>query len=82
MRDVKAADALRRLHSRRADWRTKLSRIAVSDVPTIGTIEVSIQSPLTVLAGPNGVGKTTLLRAVWAALEPDIAAENVLVDKI
>lgn len=81
MRDVRAADALRRLHTRRADWRTKLNRIALSDVPTIGTVEIPIQSPLTVLAGPNGVGKTTLLRAIWAALEPDVAAERVLATK-
>lgn len=77
MRDVRAADALRRLHFRRADWTTKLQRIAISAVPTIGTIEFQVQSPLTVLAGPNGVGKTTLLRAIWAALAPSVAAETV-----
>lgn len=77
MKDAKAADALRRLRTRADNWKTKLQRVSVTDLPTIGTIEIPIQSPLTVLAGPNGVGKTTLLRAIWASLEPADAAEYV-----
>lgn len=81
MRDARAADSLRRLVTQRASWKTKVQRIAVDEVPTVGTLELPVQSPLTVVAGPNGVGKTTLLRAVWAALDPDAAKEVVTTAK-
>lgn len=80
MRDARAADWLRRLRTRQHDWQTRLDRFAVKAVPSIGTIEMPFQSPLTVFSGPNGVGKTTLLRAMWAALDPESAAATISVN--
>ena len=74
MRDARVADWLRRLQARQDDWQTKLHRFAIADLPSVGTLEAPILSPLTVLAGPNGVGKTTLLRAIWSSLSPEDAA--------
>jgi predicted ATPase len=81
VRDARAADWLRRLGTQQAEWSTSLHRFALKAIPSIGELEIAIQSPLTVLAGPNGVGKTTLLRAMWAALEPETAGPAVVAGK-
>ena len=81
MRDARAADWLRRLSTRQADWCTKIHRVALQSIPSISELEILIQSPLTVLAGANGVGKTTLLRTIWAALEPLAAGPVVAASK-
>ncbi len=81
MRDARAADWIRRLRNCQHDWQVRLLRFAVVAVPSIGSVEIPIQSPLTVLSGANGSGKTTLLRAMWAALDLDNAASAVVADK-
>lgn len=81
MRDARAADWMRRLRSGQWQGQVQLSRFAVDGVPSIGSLEIPIQSPLTVISGANGAGKTTLLRAMWAALDPDNAASTIIADK-
>lgn len=73
MRLAQVVQNRRSLKDRAAAWPLKIERIAFDAVPNIGTGEISLSSPLTVLSGPNGIGKTTLLRAIWAALVPDLA---------
>jgi predicted ATP-dependent endonuclease of OLD family len=65
------------LQSRSNDWAIRFQRFAVIGLPGIGTLEVPIQSALTVFSGPNGVGKTTLLRAMWAALDPETSTSTI-----
>jgi predicted ATPase len=71
---ARAQDYRRRLRERAGDWPFKLERFAFQGIPSLGEGELLFQSPLTVISGPNGVGKTTLLRAIWAAAKPEKAA--------
>lgn len=80
MRDARVGDWIRRLTTRQADWKLRLCRFAVDTIPSIGSLEILIQSPITVLAGANGAGKTTLLRSMWAALDRESAALTVISD--
>ncbi|MHA6287306.1 ATP-dependent nuclease [Maricaulis sp. CAU 1757] len=50
--------------------------IRVSGVPGLDQFELALDTRLTILAGTNGAGKTSLLRAIWAGL----AGENAVVD--
>jgi predicted ATPase len=59
----------------------RLRRLSYHGIPSLGTAELSFSSPLTVLSGPNGVGKTTLLRALWATLDPEGAAQVISGDR-
>ena len=71
----------RRLTLKADQWRLRLSRIAVDEVVNVGTVEVPIALPLTVLCGPNGVGKSTLIKALFAASQPggiDVQDEPLL----
>lgn len=81
MRAAKAADWRRRLVTKEAQWTTRLVRFALDGVPGLGTAEFSFASPLTVFSGPNGTGKSTLLRALWATLDPQAALLNVQADR-
>ena len=74
MRQARVQDWHRRLRTRQNDWLVKLCSFVITDIPRLGTAEISFSSPLTVLSGPNGVGKSTLLRAFWMALDPDRAS--------
>ena len=67
MRLARINDYKRRIQERAADWSLQLKRFSVQDVPSVGTAEVALATPFVILSGPNGVGKTTLLRALWAA---------------
>lgn len=81
MRNASLTDSLRRLQSGAKEWPISISRLAITDIPTLGSLEVSSTLPILVLSGPNGVGKTTLLRAVWAALDAKNAAAQISADK-
>lgn len=67
MRRARLDDHRRRLRERTGDWRFRVKSLTFEDVPTLGTGSVNFTSPLTVLAGQNGAGKTTILRAIRAA---------------
>jgi hypothetical protein len=73
MRLAKLNDFRRRLKERGDDWVLKLERFAFEDMPGTGTGEIPLGSPIAVLAGPNGVAKTTILKSIWAAAAPEIA---------
>ena len=73
MRLARLTDYKRRVQTRSQEWPLKLQRFAFLDVPSLGTAEVALTSPFTILSGPNGVGKTTALRAIWAAADPLMA---------
>lgn len=73
MRLARLADYKRRVRERAHEWPLQLRRFAIENVPSLGTTEVALNSPFLILSGPNGVGKTTVLRAMWAAAAPDIA---------
>jgi predicted ATPase len=67
---ARANDYRRRLREKAGLWPLKIERIAFSAIHTLGEGEIPLLSPLSVLCGPNGVGKTTLLKMIWATLDP------------
>lgn len=73
MRTARVQDFRRRLRERAGDWALKLERFSFAGIPSLGEGDVPFLSPLTIISGPNGVGKTTLLRAIWAASSPSDA---------
>ena len=75
MRLARARDFRRRLQDRAAEWPVRLTRISFNGIPSLGEGDFPVSSPLTVFCGPNGVGKTTILRAIWAALSPAADSE-------
>jgi len=78
VRAARALDFHRRLRERAGDWPFKLERFSFSGVPSLGEGDVPFLSPLTVISGPNGVGKTTLLRAIWASANPTNAVSTAI----
>jgi predicted ATPase len=73
MRFAKVQDYKRRLREKAPYWQFRLRRFSFENMVGVGQGDISFQSPVVVLAGPNGVGKTTLLRAIWAAAAPAVA---------
>lgn len=73
MRAARIADFKRRIRERAESWPLKLTRLAFLDVPGLGTTELALTSPFTVVSGPNGVGKTTVLRALWSVADNALA---------
>jgi len=67
VRAARVQDFRRRLRERIADWEFKLERFSFVGIASLGEGDLPFLSPLTIISGPNGVGKTTLLRAIWAA---------------
>ncbi|MDA9549431.1 hypothetical protein ACM43_34265 [Bradyrhizobium sp. CCBAU 45321] len=70
MRAARVSDYKRRIRERALQWPLQLQRFSFEEIPTLGSGEIPLTLPLVVLAGPNGVGKTTILRSVWAAAAP------------
>ena len=79
MREAKALDWRRRIGECKG-WGISLRAISLSAVSTIGTAEVRVERPFSLLCGPNGVGKSSLLQAVWAACDPPAWRESVFRD--
>lgn len=73
MRLARAQDFRRRLHEKASSWPITIKRFSFSSIPSLGEGDIPLLSPLSVLSGPNGVGKTTLLRLLWSVLDPDAA---------
>ncbi|WP_159450488.1 ATP-dependent nuclease [Bradyrhizobium mercantei] len=76
MRAARVTDYRRRIKERVLQWQLQLQRFAFQEIPTLGSGEIPLSLPLVVLAGPNGVGKTTILRSVWAAAAPKRATQD------
>jgi len=74
MRHARAEDYHRRIREKPDHWPVRINRVAFKGIPGLGEGDIPLSSVLTVLCGPNGVGKTTLLRAIWASLDRDAAA--------
>lgn len=73
MRHARAVDYRRRLVERSDDWGTKLTRLTFREILGLGSGEIDFALPVNVICGPNGVGKSTLLKLIWAALDPEHA---------
>ncbi|MEY9352388.1 ABC-type cobalamin/Fe3+-siderophores transport system ATPase subunit [Bradyrhizobium japonicum] len=78
MRHARAQDFYRRIRDKPNHWPVRVDRVSFKGVPSLGEGDIPITSVLTVLCGPNGVGKTSLLRAIWAALDPIAAARKAI----
>jgi len=76
VRLARLADYKRRVRERAHEWPLQLRRFAIANVPSLGTTEVALNSPFLILSGPNGVGKTTVLRAMWAVSAPEVAEQT------
>lgn len=81
MKAAQVNDWRRRLITKADQWSLRLSGVAAEEVINVGTVEIPITLPLTVLCGPNGVGKSTLIKALFASLqsgEIDLKVEPLL----
>lgn len=76
MKQAQVQDYKRRLDASAREWPVRLERFEFENIPGVGTGELPFPSPIVVVAGPNGVGKTTLLRALWAAADPTQAYDE------
>jgi ABC-type cobalamin/Fe3+-siderophores transport system ATPase subunit len=77
MKLAQVQDYKRRLDASAHEWPVRFERFEFENIPGVGTGELPFPSPIVVVAGPNGVGKTTLLRAVWAAADPALAHDDL-----
>jgi hypothetical protein len=78
VRAARAGDFRRRLRERANEWPFRLNEFSFVGVPSLGEGDLQFLSPLTVISGPNGVGKTTLLRAIWATARADDAISTAI----
>lgn len=68
MRDARVGDFRKSVVSKRDEWSAKLQEFSYDEVPGLGSGVVDLQCPLILLTGPNGVGKSTLAKCLFAAL--------------
>jgi ABC-type cobalamin/Fe3+-siderophores transport system ATPase subunit len=76
MKLAQVQDHKRRLEATAKEWPFRLERFDFENIPSVGSGELPFPSPIVVVAGPNGVGKTTLLRAIWATADPKMAHDD------
>jgi ABC-type cobalamin/Fe3+-siderophores transport system ATPase subunit len=69
-------DYKRRLEATGSQWPVRLESFTFENIPSVGSGEIPFPSRIVILAGPNGVGKTTLLRALWATAAPKLAHDD------
>jgi ABC-type cobalamin/Fe3+-siderophores transport system ATPase subunit len=73
MRTAKAQDIWRNAIKPRKIGYT-INKLTVKNIKGIGDKEISFPTTINALCGENGVGKTTLLKTLYAALSPEKAA--------
>lgn len=78
MRAARIEDHRRHLREKRSRWKLRLERFSFEGIPSLGREELAFSSALTVICGPNGVGKTTLLRAIRATVDPTSAQGDTI----
>lgn len=74
MRLAEISKAREKIQTEGHKWGVRISRLGFTDVPGISTGEAIVSGPLFLIAGPNSVGKTTLLRSIYTGV---IAASNI-----
>jgi predicted ATPase len=74
MRSAEAEKYLEKLVSAATAWPSRIVELSFESLGTIGTATIPIELPVTVLCGFCGAGKSTVLRSVWAALDPESAS--------
>ncbi len=72
MKAAKVKDLHRHLTTKKARWTSTLNTFSIKEIPSLGSIDIPFTSPFTVICGPNGVGKSTLLTALRLTLEGDV----------
>lgn len=55
---------------RAANWPATLKSLVIDSNSILGSREMDFNRPLTLICGPNGVGKSVLLQSLWAAADP------------
>ena len=70
MRLARAKDWQGRL-TRAVNWPVSLKKLVVDSNSILGSKDVDFNRPLTLICGPNGVGKSVLLQSLWAASDPE-----------
>jgi predicted ATPase len=77
VRSARVEDYFRRLAKTGPRWDSGLQGISIRGVPALGDLETVLPSPLCVIAGANGAGKSALLRCISAATDPDVAEQAI-----
>jgi predicted ATPase len=62
------------------NWPTTLKTLALDSNSILGSKEMDFNRPLTLICGPNGVGKSVLLQSLWAASDPEGWAQSAYRD--
>lgn len=81
MKTARAADLRRELQKTGPAWPTRIENISYQGVVGLGTGELNLSSPVTLISGGNGAGKSTLLQATWAALDPPSARTSPFIGR-
>lgn len=71
MRSARRKDLHRHLVEKIHRWSSSLDTFSTQQIPGLGSIDISFTSPFTVICGPNGIGKSTLLHALRLTLDGD-----------
>ena len=80
MKNARADDWRRRLDTKSGEWGTKLSLFSFDEVSGLGSGVVEFDGPLTIVTGPNGVGKSTLMHVLQTALKPELGLDVIAAD--
>ncbi|WP_306017469.1 ATP-dependent endonuclease [Oceanicaulis sp. MMSF_3324] len=71
MRAAKLSDYLRSAQAYPNNYPIKVNFVEFKNFPILGDLKIVFSSPINVFVGANGVGKTTLLSALWASFSPE-----------
>jgi len=69
MKAARVKDLYRHLVTKKQKWNSTLNTFSIKEIPSLGSIDIPFTSPFTVICGPNGVGKSTLLNALRLTMD-------------